>query len=184
MKRRTLILLLSLLALITILRETGVLTVNFYNSRINMSNTSNWSDNNFIGDDSILCRPMAGDCIPTDISQISVVTFSPEGMFNTDKTRCEQLHIHLNSFNTGFSWLPLYKSFTFSAIATCSDGITIRKFKNGNPVCTHHQFSGLITLTGSITVTGFCSRLETKRLITNAMVKAIEEIGENKLREL
>jgi hypothetical protein len=182
MKRRTLILLLAILAFITILRETGVVNVNFYNSRINMTNTNNWSVNNMVAPDTFFCKPMSGDCIPENISQISIVTFTPEGMFNTDKTRCEQLHIHLYYNNSGLYWLPLYKNFSFTATATCSDGITIKS--NAGAGCIHHQFSGLINLRGHVTITGFCSYREVKRMITNAMVKAVEEIGENKLREL
>lgn len=183
MKRRKLLLLLVSFAFITILRETGVVNVNFYNSRINISNTSQWSDNNFTSDDPRFCTPMSGDCIPADISQISIVTFTPVGMFNTDKTRCEQLHLHLNYHTSGLFWLPLYKHFTFSATATCNDGIIMKSNKSGSG-CIDHRFSGIISISGHVTITGFCSYREVKRLITNEMVKVVENIGENKLREL
>lgn len=182
MKRRTLILLLSFLALITILRETGALTVNYYNSRINMSNTSNWTDNNSTSDDPDFCKPMDGDCIPADISQISIVTFTPDGMFNTDKTSCDQLHLHLNYYTSGLSWLPLYKNFSFSATATCNDGIIIKR--NNGSGCIDYRFSGMISIHGHITITGFCTYREAKQLITNAIVKTVEDIGENKLKAL
>jgi hypothetical protein len=183
--RRRILFLLALLVVVTILRETGVININYYSSSINLTNTSSWTNNHMKPSGSGFCTPAEGDCIPANKDEVAVYIHAGSGgFFKEFESPCEQLSIDLSNTNRGFFWTPLYKNVHFSASAVCSDGVTIRDTVNGKPVCNIHQFSGIITITGRITVTGFCSYREVKRLITNELVKTVKDVGRQQLRDL
>ena len=182
--RRTIILIVLFIAFVTILRERGVFEINYYRSSINSSVKNNWTVNHMIPSDTIHCSPRYADCIPNDFSQVVIITSTPDGIFKINIDSCEQLHFDLTSNNRGLYWMPFYKDVSFSANATCNDELKQRDTSSGHLVCKVHQLHGNVTITGRIKVKGLCSYREVKRLITNELVRLVQDIGKKQLREL
>jgi hypothetical protein len=185
-RRRTILLFVLVIAIITILRETGTIELNYYNASINSTNSSNWNNKHFTSSDSGFFRVSEGECIPTDISQIPVyINAHSGGFFKEFDSPCDQLVIDLSySSNSGSIWMPLYKNVHFSGRTSCFDKIKIIEEYNGTSVCNIHSLSGAISIKGQIRVTGICSSREVKRLITNELVKNIQSAGRQELRQL
>jgi hypothetical protein len=182
MKRRLIILIILFIAFITLLRERGVFEINYYRSSINSSIKNNWTVNHMTPRDTIHCSPRYGDCIPKDLSQVVIIASTPDGVFKLNSDSCEQLHFDLSYNSSGLYWVPFYKNVNFSANATCNDELKQRDTSSG--VCKIHQLHGNFTITGSVKVLGLCSYHEVKRLITNELVRLVQDIGKKQLQEL
>jgi hypothetical protein len=187
MKRRRIIIIILIvlfIVFVTVLRERGVFEINYYSSSIKSSLKNNWTVNHMTPSDTTFCSPRYADCIPKDFSQVLIITSTPDGIFKFNNDSREQLHFDLTYNNHGLFWMPFYKDLSFSASATCNDELKQRDTSSGHLVCKVHQLHGDITVTGHIKVKGLCSYREVKRLITNELVRLVQDIGKKQLQEL
>lgn len=181
MKKTRFLFLLAILVIITILRETGLVNLSLYNSSINTSSTSRWSNDNISYGNSY--DSASTDCIPTDISQISIRIWGKDGLFMRDSSACDELHFDIKNRYHGLFWLPLYKNFSFTASITCRDFITMN-YENIGKGYVGYRISGIVTVHGQVNVIGFCSFYTLKRIINNDLLKTVQEIGRTQLEKL
>jgi hypothetical protein len=193
MKHRRLILLLAfILILITVLRETGIINLNYYRSSINSNTRSYWTNYCDIINDTIGCpKPndttqdeTERDCIPTSASQIAVVTYIASKSFRDNSDSCSILILNVSNDNDGLFWTPLYKNVNFDATAICGQSLTIRDKSSGYKRCKYYHISGTITVTGTIRVTGLCSYYEVKKLILKELINTVHKYGRTQLENL
>jgi len=182
-RRRLILIVACLLIVITILRETGVVTLNLYRSSMNSNSSTSWNDTS----DHIGCpepNDSTGECIPLSGNQVSQITFAGDRSFRDNTDSCSTLTFYLSSNNSGLFWTPLFKYVNFSATATCGQTLRIRDKDKNYKFCKLHNINGVVTITGSIRVIGFCSYYEVKNMILNSLVQAVHQQGREQLQNL
>jgi len=172
-RRKIILTVLALLIGITVLRETGVVSLNYCRSSISSNTTGNSTNNSGMIDDS--CADVAGTEIP-------VVVEYEGSTYREAPATDPELWIRLSNTNSGPGWMPLYKNIDFSANAFYTFVPTLKDKNSGR--CKIVNLSGYISVTGSIEVTGFCSWREVKQLIAKNLITIVREKGHETLKNL
>lgn len=159
----------GLLLVVLILRETEYLDLNLYHSQstssLNSDISSKTSTVNFEGQ-----QPKPAAVLkPTDLSFI--VLLGKDTLYR-ELNKLEPIIVRIDSFTSGPIWMPLYKSVQFSAVA--SHHLPSPQTKpNDLPGYTNVSLSGNLKIAGEIQIQGLCSRKEAKKLIKNYIVENV-----------
>lgn len=190
-KKPTLIIV-ALLVVISVLRETGVINLNYYSSEFKTNTHANWSNNS-----TTVGVPLEGFHTKfTDVKHADtpiVVVYKKDTLF-FKKGSGELMEINIEDIETGVLWTPLYKSAPVNTTVHVSHSSSAIKVKgqhimaNGKaePAIYNCQtnISGSITCTGNFTCKGICSRRTALEIIKKEVGNKIAAQAERYLRSL
>lgn len=191
-RRKIIFIVVTVLILVTVLREAGVVSINFYRSQINSSTTANWNSTGTTFDaqkDDILWSTfkdqLNDSCnLNYTIQNISILSFLGSESAKSGNDSCHRVVVQGSNFNPGSIWTPIYKSTSFSASASCIGNITITvKTENGLRQKIM-SFSGTISITGNFRLTGLCSYREAKRILARHINEQFIQETRNELFKL
>jgi len=175
---------LSIWLLLTILRETGVLTLNYYRSSISSNSSSTWSGRQMHTDLDIKdeLSKEADSCANFPLAD-RPVSVTGEGMNYGDETgACPFIHIQVSGFSPGSLWMPLYKTGSFSIWASCSASLMYLAPDEKQSYRSFYNSTGSFTMSGTYSITGICSYREAKRLIMMHILKEIYQRTKEQMR--
>ena len=189
--RKIILIVIMILIFIEVLRETGVLELNYFNSRISSSTTSNWTnstirvkaqtkDELWATFESQLNDPCN---LQYSISNTSIQISVDGDYFISGDDSCHSIIIQA-SVNPGSIWTPVYKTTSFSASANCFGSfntIEINQTELSNKVL---NLSGIITLSGNLTISGFCTYKEAKRILVRHIQEQLIQRTKDQLSKL
>lgn len=127
--------------LLTAFRDTSVINFNFYRHTTSSMSNSNWTS---IAKDSVKVKSMA------NVNASVIVMLDKDTLFSEIKSQ-PPIVVMIKSFQTGPTWVPLYKSTNYSATASVT---------NEEPMLT-----GNLTTDGKVVITGMCSNKEALAII-------------------
>jgi hypothetical protein len=169
--KKTLIGALLLMFLLSVLRETGILTLNFYSSDIKSQLGFNWSNNTLT---STMENAVTGSgYVHQNYSDVSVIVEHKGKTLYMESNHIPVVHVAIDRFSTGFLWTPLFKKSRFKITGSvyCSDGIT--KVNGTAFSVLQTNISGSFTMTGRISVNGISSHREAIALIRQHAVQQL-----------
>ena len=169
---------LLLLIAITILRETGIIGVNWYNSTINTSLTSNNNNNTTVLtlDTALIRNRDTYDC-HKNIANTPIVIFYEGKQYGEIDTICPNITITINPLNFAQLWVPLYKSGTISTSFSYTGMQQSLNISGEKATLKQYSLSGSIALSCNFTFTGICSYRTAKAVILqNIMEKTYRHI--------
>jgi hypothetical protein len=168
-RKKTIITLIVLVFILTFLRETGVLNVNYY--KLNSTATSNfdWSDKTITV---TIDSSMMGTKFQNGLfSELPVIVLSGSDTVYKDTNNRSPIIITIDKLNTGFLWTPLYKSTNFSAVGVADFHNGIVKTNGSKINLLKSNLSGHLTINGHISITGLCSHRHAIGLIKDIVAK-------------
>jgi hypothetical protein len=152
----------GILVIVTVLRETGVLDLNLYKSDANSSSDATWTSVTF--DNS---KPKS----KTKNTDLSIVVLFEKDTLYKEINRLSPIVVTIDSLNTGWLWMPLYKTASFSAVGIPGfDNIPVKNAKS-SPDVFEPGLSGRLAITGKVIIKGFCSHREAVNLIKGLVVQ-------------
>src|ERR1044071_9181696 len=165
-KRKIILITIIVLVAVTIVRESGWFNLNWYNSNITATSNANWTDNKGIAD--IPSRfedsSVYNSCNYLSIADVPVQVWIDNYLVG-DTVQCPQIGAFYHGISYGFLYTPLYKSAHFTATVPISSSISsyVR-----HDTLTHWEstsLNGLISIDGSINITGLCSVRTARQII-------------------
>lgn len=176
--------LLMILILLTVLRETGNLSLSYYHSSISSSCSSTWSGTQMHTDweQNDAMEKDEDSCAQKHFSETPVF-ISGAGMNYGDETgTCPYLVVTVSGLSTGLLWMPLFKSGSFSASASCSAAVRYKNPGVSSPDRAFYHCTGSLTITGTYSITGVCSCREAKQLILQHIQKEFYQRAKDQVR--
>lgn len=191
MRRRNIILLLlAILIVIDILRETEVITFNHYKSTISAQTNDNWDNSvltlDYKKEDStwLALKHHLDDSCNFDQSIQNVPSFASfDESSDESESTCQRLTIKVISFDPGAIWTPLYKATSFAASGVCSETIEIFSENTSQGFRKLYGLHGKFTVKGHINITGLCTSKEGKRLLKNFIVEQLTIRGQDQVNK-
>ena len=152
--------------ILSVLRETGIISLGFYKSEFNSTSHAMWNGGS--------TKVTFGDTKPQPKiknTDISIVVLMGKDTLYKEINKLSSIVITINSLQTGSLWIPLYKSVNFSAVGTAElDNVSMKRANSSQSV-SKLNLSGRLTITGVVSITGMCSYRDAKKLIENIVVE-------------
>lgn len=181
MKGKTVLYIILALALLTVIRETGWLNINWYKSKINATTTSSWSNTSSTipwsnpSGSMDPCEEIQPGQVPVGISiEEEFLLDDPQG------NKCLPVMVTISNLGQPGLWVPLYKSSSFSFSVPAN----YTKVRRRETDIQNLSISGNITITGVISVFGICSQRQAKKLLRDYIRKEINTAVRNYLVSL
>lgn len=170
-KRKLIVFTVGVLLITTVLRETGIIEINLYKSKVTCHTASNW--NNIILDLTVPGEITAVNppCNPNGLIALSSIEASYKSFSKKDNDTCRHIQVEVTSVSPGAIWIPGIKYADFSATAVCNDIITLTVKTGKRPQIKQYQLKGSFTFTGHANILGFCSYREAKQLIVQNILE-------------
>jgi hypothetical protein len=178
--KKSTIIIVTLLVVISVLRETGVITLNYYRFTTDTNTQSHWSANTTSFD-----LPMPKGYITgqerVSVAPIKVLSDGERIYYKPGEGL--PVKIDLKGFNTWFTWIPFYKASSLHITANVNYGVGVRKgvIVNNAPGLRSIDGSirGQISLTGDVSIIGFCSHRKASEIIGRKVAEEFAERTEN-----
>ena len=160
---------LVMLFILTILRECGFVSLNWYRSNLSITSNSNWS-NSFTNTSFPVVNgtKKSGEMTPPVIEKVAVYY---EGDCVWGECDDRTVVVEIQDIDFGFIYLPIYKDCSFKANVTSNFSLSQRTrlgndFKQRSNSCNFNQRHD-----GELTVKGFCSARKARELIIEAIAQ-------------
>jgi hypothetical protein len=204
MKTRNLVILCSILILIAIsvMREIGLLELNFYASSFSIQNNSEWrssktismkvrSAENSLTDDSAneyskkipAClngpeseKSMHNSNDKEFLSDIPIIVIYKSKIIG-DTSSLNPIKIDISNTDFGLMWIPLFKSSEFKISTMCK----VEQYNNTNISRVHISGNGKINYSCKYKIIGLCTNRETKEIVIGNIMKDIYNDSKRKL---
>ncbi|UPK66704.1 hypothetical protein [Chitinophaga filiformis] len=184
MTRRQKIILILLLPflVVTILRETGSLSLNLYNSRATSTTSTTWSD--FTGIVKISVQDLKNmTCVADDgLKGKPLLVYCLGQKYGEQGTKeCPPVAVFIHRIDHGPLWTPLYKSARFHLVVPVTRSLSAYRQDGDSIQLYNYQLSGVITLNGELTVIGLCSYRQAESLLASNVMVSVYNIMRAKL---
>jgi len=181
------IIIIACLVLLTglILRETGVINIEY--NRNNITGRTNGRLNNLViavpwANNSTWQNAIKGNCnFNGSISNCPIAVTYNNTTYG-DTSACRHISIDVYSISTGALWMPFYRSASFTARASCSHLTVLANGDSSNPILKSFNMHGNFTVTGHVSVYGFTSYKNAKKLVTDFVLKQVYLEAKNLLK--
>ncbi|MES2829753.1 MAG: hypothetical protein V4687_16465 [Bacteroidota bacterium] len=160
----------GLIILLTVLRETGIVDLNYYNAKVNYSGNIEWANGSRTANS---VDSTAGPGYSN--ADISIIIVQEKDTLYKEIHKLAPLVLTIETFQTGSLWTPLYKSASFSASAIpgfeYSSGLDVKETtKVPGPL-----IYGNLKITGNVKITGLCSHRQAVQIVKDFVVKHFAE---------
>jgi hypothetical protein len=177
-RKKTLIITLIVLVVVSILRETGVFDFNLYRSTINSTVQTNWSDNSVTTKptfkiDSVWRAAVADKCNHGGKLAGTPVVVTYRSTEYGDTGYCNPINVQIDDISFGVTWTPLIKSSNFSAGISCLISAQRTRIEDGQLISSTYTLNGSMTITGHITVWGICSYRNAKNILMRHIIGSV-----------
>jgi hypothetical protein len=166
--RKKLIIVILTLALLTLLRETGLLNVDYYTMTSSTNSSNNWSDHSMVV--TIDSASMSTKFMNSQFHDLPVIVLYGSDTLFSDTIQRNPIVVTIDSLQKGFLWTPLYKSATFKIVGTSKFKHDITKTPPARISLVKADLTGHLSIEGSISITGPCSHRHALKLIKELAV--------------
>lgn len=171
-RKKTVLTLVSVFAVVTIFRETNTISLSWYNTNSTYNSNSSWNKNTY-------ALPDSSSQGLTDfnnlISELPIIVLYRNDTLYSESADQLSVIINISSLNYGFLWTPLYKSSRFKARGTTSFHYCSTNTNRAKTKLVQTSFSGSLEVTGNITITGFFSQYQAVNLIKEQVIESFVE---------
>lgn len=177
-RRKILLILFSVAAVITLLRETGVVNINVHKTSITTSNVANWSDQGFTVElpDSIYKNGVdSADLCYHNVAEVPVELFCDD-IHLGDTSSCNHVMVFVHDISYGFLSSPLYKRANFSCTVFCNNSLSFYEFRDSTVLLRQKTFSGSIGVSGTFNSFGLLSTREARRMIREHIANEVYKL--------
>jgi hypothetical protein len=191
--RRALLIMVLLWLGITVIRETGMLKLDYFRSDIESQTLVNWSGMSMDMPMQAFISPSGGvsDSLDAQMLRWSEDPCNRAGMghrrrvvvqYDINKVEgggdCAEIMVGVQHFRFGLYWTPLIKRVHFTADANCT-AVFLDYFTQDNvQMRNQNSRGGTIQIQGTATIKGFCSARTAKKLILSHVMNQFLQEGE------
>lgn len=164
---------LAIIVLVTlaVLRETGILNLNYYTANVNTNAQVEWFSSAKTRAEQYP-EPVANH----RITDLSIVILLDNDTIYKEINKLPPVLMKLHSSHGRPLWRPLYKSANFAAYGSMSSGDANKKLTSLEYASKSHLF-GELTINGNATISGFCSHRQAVQVVKSVIArKAIVEL--------
>jgi hypothetical protein len=168
---------------ILVLRETGPINLEYYHRNTKSTIHSDWQSSSITDTTDYNNEKAARERVitnngsdrPISLKNMSVTAEYEGEQYSILLDTANILTVHLSTLNPGVIWTPLIKNTTFRATANISENITFQIAYNNFVISKLHTVSGTQIMNGHLSIVGFCSYREAKKIILQALLKQVAE---------
>jgi hypothetical protein len=158
-----------MVVVLTFIRETGVLNMNYYKMTSSTTSRNNWTDKSvIITIDSSL---MGSKFVNRQFSDLPVIVLYGSDTLYSDRILLNPIIVTIDSLQNGFLWTPLYKSTTFKVVGISKFTKDIIKTPPARISLVKANHIGHLSIKGGVSITGLCSHRHALELIKELAVK-------------
>ncbi|MFM9985938.1 MAG: hypothetical protein ACKVOK_11940 [Flavobacteriales bacterium] len=157
--------------ILTILRETGVLSINYNRSNISRSASTSWSVTS-TGVGLARVNPKVRDSAVSLAGKERVAVYYHNDCIWGDCS-ASTVKAYISDLDHGILWMPLYKSAKFRATVNCNFSISRTGNDSGRKEVGGKLFSMNATITGGINIKGVCSAYTARQRILQSCAELI-----------
>jgi hypothetical protein len=164
---------LAIIVLVTlaVLRETGILNLNYYKANLNTNAQVKWFSS----------AKTRATKYPEPVANhkntdLSIVILLDNDTIYKEINKLPPVLMKLHSSYGRPLWRPLYKSTSFTAAGSMNSDDENKKLTSSEYASKSHLF-GEFTINGDVTISGFCSHRQAVQVVKNVIVeKAVDEL--------
>jgi len=160
------------LVALSVLRETGILNLNYYTTNVNTNAQVKWFSS--AKTRAVQYSKPVANHKNTDLS---IVILLDNDTIYKEINKLPPVLMKLHSSYGRPLWRPLYKSANFTAYGSMSSGDANKKLTSLEYASKSHLF-GELAINGNVTISGFCSHRQAVQVVKNVIAK--QAIGELK----
>jgi hypothetical protein len=158
-----------LITLISILRETGLITIDLFHSEFKTGLTHSIRNNSTVVTiDKNQLRTDFGSMYPSDMA--IVIIYNGDTLFREPKT-APLVYLYITNISYGKIWVPMFKSTDFSAEIDVEANQPLTSTVGNRLSVTQLHLSGNMIIDGHAQIIGVCSNRNSTRLIKNIIAK-------------
>ena len=164
---------LAIIVLVTLaaLRETGILNLNYYKTKINTNAQVTWFSSAKTRAAQYI-KPVANH----RNTDLSIVILLDNDTIYKEVSKRPPVLMKLHSSYGRSLWRPLYKSTSFTAAGSMNSDDANEKLTSSEYASKSHLF-GEFTINGDITISGLCSHRQAVQVVKNVIAgKAVDEL--------
>ena len=159
------------LVTLTALRETGILNLNYYKTKINTNAQVTW-----FSSAKTRAAQYSKPIAKYKNTDLSIVILLDNDTIYKEINKLPPVLMKLHSSYGRPLWRPLYKSANFAAAGSMSSDDANKKLTSLEYASKSHLF-GELTINGNITISGFCSHRQAVQVVKNVIAtKAADEL--------
>jgi hypothetical protein len=189
--RKLAIVILIVIVILDILRESGVITFDRYKYELTGHLDAKWDGQTISvdhkGDSSFaaLSPKLENPCnYNGSIKNVPIIVRYKNDYAGKIDTGCIQLNITIVSFEPGLIWTPLYKNTAFTVKAVSNDMIRLYHKGDADVITeTEYQLPGTFEYRGRLKIYGLCTYREARRLLLEQMLDALLDAGQNRINK-
>lgn len=173
-RNRIIIIVLAVWVILTVFREAGWITLNWYNSNLEFKTTSTWSDQSTLVD---IPKRLLGDsainaCNYTSITEVPVQVWIDDFLVG-DTVDCQQLSAFSQDVHYGFLYAPLYKYTHYSVTVPVNCSVTL--YVPHDTMVTVHSYSisGTVNIDGHASIGGVCAARKARAIIRESIAQDV-----------
>ena len=168
--KKTILVVLVLVVLVT-LRESGILNIYFYNSQVELNTNISWNTSQTrIAVPRNIIHGRSEDNASRNTAIL--VVYDNETLYEENKGNNAAI-VTIHTIETGLRWIPLYKSFSFTATADVYYNDEFITTTHDEVILVSPQVNGQVSFDGHATITGICSARSALSLVKNNMVSVV-----------
>jgi hypothetical protein len=164
---------LAIIVLVTlaILRETGILNLNYYTTKVNTNAQVTW-----FSSAETRAAQYSKSVANHRNTDFSIVILLDNDTIYKEINKLPPVLMKLHSSYGRPLWRPLYKSASFTAAGSMSSDNANKKLTSLEYASKSHLF-GELTINGDVTISGFCSHKQAVQVVKNVIARnAVDEI--------
>jgi hypothetical protein len=183
MKLKKLLILLFILGLVTLARETGVLKVELYRTTSTYKYNSKWHYT--LSTMRLERRGYDTELPGNQLAGMPIaVVYKGDTLLHRKGDGGTAFVMRIHGIQAPSLWVPLYKSGSFNAVVSCSLDYEIIKVEGKYQVITELELEGDHVVKGSITITGLSSYKNSLNLVKMLIAKKSMETAKKYLISL
>jgi hypothetical protein len=155
--------------IIIILRETGVLNLNYYKVNLEANSGNSWTDKSLLV--TIDSSMMGTQFVNSLFGDLPITVLCGSDTLYKEISQQNSIIVTIDTLQNGFLWTPLYKSSTFKAVGTARFVHDIIKTPPTKISLVKANLFGHLNMAGNISIMGLCSHHQAKKLIKELVVK-------------
>lgn len=156
--------------IVTILRETGVINIDYYKMSSETSLSSRWTDNSVTA--TIDSSTMRTKFVNSQYRELPVLVLDgSDTLFQDTERKNNSITITIDTLENGFLWTPIYKSVKFTVTGTSFFKNDLTKTPLAKISLVKANLTGRLKIKGTITIIGICSHKKAINLLKEVVVK-------------
>lgn len=155
---------------ITILRETGVVNINYYKMTSETSLSNSWTNNSTTM--TIDSSAMRTKFVNSQFNELPVLVLDgSDTLFKDTQIKNTPIKITFDTLENEFLWTPIYKSAKFTVTGTSFFSNDLTKTPPATIALVKANLTGKLRIKGTIKIVGICSHRQAINLLKEVVIK-------------